>query len=71
MEVQLIYLSEEDKQFASIAKEIVCNVTHNLQPLIKEIEKEKAEIFIHFGYGDSKIKVKAPLYLEQAISKLL
>lgn len=71
MRVQIIYLTNADKQLSNIAEDIAANVSAKLLPLINEIDKENAGIFIFFGHGNSKIKIKASPKLEQAISMIL
>jgi hypothetical protein len=71
MNVQIIYLTKKDEKLSGIANDIASNVINKLQPLIEQIRKEEAGIFIYFGKGDSKIKIVASPGLEQAISKIL
>jgi hypothetical protein len=71
MNVQIIYLSKQDKKLSGIAEDIAYNIIKALQPLSSEMRKENAGIFIYFGHGNSKIKIKASTNLEKAISILL
>ncbi|MDB5221678.1 MAG: hypothetical protein JWN83_345 [Chitinophagaceae bacterium] len=71
MNVQIIYLTKKDRKLSGIAKDIAFNITNKLQSLTREIEKENAGIFIYFGDGHSKIKIKASSKLEHAISMLI
>lgn len=71
MIVKIIYLTTADRKLFSIAEDVASIVTFKLLPLVNEIEKEKASIFIYFGNGISKIKIKASPKLEQAISLIL
>lgn len=69
--VQIVYLTEQDKKLSGIAEDIAHNVIKSLQPLLLEMREEKAGIFIYFGHGESKITIKASAKLEKAISILL
>ena len=71
MNVQIIYLTKADKKLSSMANDIASEVRNKLQPLHEEIKKEEAGIFIYFGKGNSKIKIKASSKLEKAIAMIL